>query len=90
MLEHHADFAVPVTHWLWIDAKNDTQSETREIHGWAIALGWWVNPGYTDDATGTLYLVVDEQGGASAWIAEGNIVNSTVVDKSDSTRGRNA
>jgi hypothetical protein len=88
-MEHHADFAVHVTHWLWIDGKTADQRGAREIHGWAIALGWWVNPGYTDDATGTLYLVVDEQGGAPVWIAEGNVINSVIVDKTGSSNDQN-
>lgn len=74
-MEHHADFAVPITHRLWIESTVSRDAGGEPIAGWAIALGWWVDPemGASDESTGTLYLIVDERGGAPVWVAEGNI-----------------
>jgi hypothetical protein len=84
-VEHHADFAVPVTHRLWLETSVPRPSGTGTFAGWAIALGWWVGPNVNDDgtpgeATGTLYLIVDEDGiGPPVWVAQGNVRASHVV-----------
>ncbi len=81
MIEHHADFAVPISHRLWMETTVDHPDADGRIRGFAIALGWWVDPGQTDpkEATGTLYLIVDERGGPPRWIAEGNIRASRLL-----------
>ncbi|MEZ4520560.1 MAG: hypothetical protein R3A46_02790 [Thermomicrobiales bacterium] len=80
-IEHHADFAVPITHHLWLETTVERPEGEGMIRGFAIALGWWVDPGQTnsEESTGTLYLVVDERGGPPRWIAEGNISASTLI-----------
>lgn len=83
-MEHHADFAVPVTHRLWIETHVPRSHGSGYVEGWAIALGWWVDPNLNDDgtpgeATGTLYLIVDSSGeGPPVWVAQGNIVRCRV------------
>jgi hypothetical protein len=83
-VEHHADFAVPVTHRLWLETAVPRPAGGGTIAGWAIALGWWVGPNINDDGTpgepvGTLYLIVDERGdGPPVWVAQGNVTRSRV------------
>ncbi len=75
-VEHHADFAVPITHYLWVQTGVPRADGVGTIAGQAIALGWWRDAGQTDaeESTGTLYLIVDEeQGGPPVWIAEGYV-----------------
>jgi hypothetical protein len=83
MIEHHADFAIPINHRLWMETIVDHPMAEGTIRGFAIALGWWVDPGQTDpeEATGTLYLIVDEREGPPRWIAEGNIRSTQLVDQ---------
>lgn len=80
-IEHHADFAVPIMHRLWMETSVEHPDAEGTIRGFAIALGWWVDPGQTDpgESTGTLYLIVDERGGPPRWIAEGNIRASKLL-----------
>jgi hypothetical protein len=80
-IQHHADFAVSISHRLWLETAVERPDGAGTIRGWAIALGWWVDPGQTDpgQATGTLYLIVDERGGPPRWIADGNITASRVA-----------
>lgn len=78
-MEHHADVAVAVGHRLWLETTVPRTTGEGTIQGWAIALGWWVDANLNDDgtpgeATGTLYLIVDEQQpGPPVWIAQGNV-----------------
>lgn len=80
-IEHHADFGVAIQQRLWMETSVPHPDAEGTIRGLAIALGWWVDPGQTDpaEATGTLYLIVDERGGPPRWIAEGNITRSEVL-----------
>jgi hypothetical protein len=86
MIEHHADFAIPVTHRLYVQTRVPRRNGSGMIAGWVIALGWWVEANVNEDGTpgqavGTLYLVVDrEDQGAPAWIAEGNIQATDLHD----------
>jgi hypothetical protein len=81
-IEHHADFAVPVTQRVWLRTRVPRRNGQGQIEGWALALGWWVEANVNDDGTpgepvGTLYLIVDEQDpGPPVWIAQGNIVET--------------
>jgi hypothetical protein len=81
-MEHHADFAVPVTQRLWMTTSVTRRNGRGTIAGWAISLGWWVGPNLNEDgtpgeSTGVLYLLVDEHDpGPPVWIAEGNIISS--------------
>jgi hypothetical protein len=85
MIEHHADFAVPITQRLWLDSTVPRRNGTGSIAGWAIALGWWVDPGAEErgESVGTLYLVVDPQDdGPPAWVREGNVRRAQVREDS--------
>lgn len=84
-MEHHADFAVPITHRLWIETTLPRAHGGGTIGGRAIALGWWVEsgekPGDAPPPTGTLYLIVDEaQAGSPIWVAQGNIARCRFED----------
>lgn len=85
-MEHHADFAVPVTQRLWIETTIPRKTGAGVIAGRAVALGWWVEPNLNEDGTpgeptGTLYLIVDEgQSGPPIWIAQGNIARCRIED----------
>ncbi len=77
MIEHHADFAVPITQRLWFETTVPRRNESGQIAGWGIALGWWVDPGHTGEPAGTLYLIVDsEDVGPPAWVRESNVVRT--------------
>lgn len=82
-MEHHADFAVALTHWLWVETTVSRESGDGWINGWAISLGWWIDPGHQGEPTGTLYLIVDERGGPPVWVAEGSIRRCRVVGAPD-------
>jgi hypothetical protein len=92
-MEHHADFAVPVTHRLWVETTVPRPTGAGMIEGWAISLGWWVDANLNEDgtpgeATGTLYLIVDSTGdGPPVWIAQGSI-RRCHVDMPDSASAR--
>jgi hypothetical protein len=84
-MEHHADFAVPVTQQLWLRTSVPRAVGAGTIAGWAIALGWWVEPNLTPqgtpgEAAGTLYLIVDAaQPGPPVWVRQAHITQSQVV-----------
>ena len=54
-MEHHADFAVPVTQRLWIETMIPRKTGAGVIAGRAIALGWWVG---TDIARSLIFLLI--------------------------------
>lgn len=82
-MEHHADFAVPITHWLWVETEIAREHGEGTIRGWAISLGWWIDPDNAGESTGTLYLIVDERGGPPRWIAEADIQRCQVYRAPD-------
>ena len=81
MIEHHADYAVSISQQLWLSSSVPRRNGVGTIAGWAIALGWWVEPGNTGEAAGTLYLIVDpDDSGAPVWVREANITRSQLHD----------
>jgi hypothetical protein len=76
-MEHHADFAIPITHRLHVDTVADPDDGHGPLEGQAIALGWWVDPGAADDPghvpTGTLYLVVDKRRPRPMWVKQADL-----------------
>jgi hypothetical protein len=76
-MEHHADFAVPITHRLHVETAADPGDGHGPIAGYAISLGWWVDPGAADDPdhepVGTLYLVVDERRPRPLWVRQAEL-----------------
>lgn len=79
-MEHHADFAVPVTQRLFVETDYDRPTGGGKVSGRAIALGWWVDePGAAPPAgppTGVLYLVVDEALPRPVWCAQGRLTST--------------
>lgn len=78
-MEHHADFAVPVTQPLYVETDYDRPDGEGKVAGRAIALGWWVDqpgtPPSEEPPTGVLYLVVDEALPRPVWCAQGHLTS---------------
>ena len=81
-MEHHADFAVAVTHVLQVTTTAQPDDDHGPIEGRVIALGWWVQPETTEDRNhvpaGTLYLVVDERRPRPMWVREGDLISAEI------------
>jgi hypothetical protein len=78
-VEHHADFAVPVTQPLWMETGLERPAGEGTVAGRAIALGWWVDkpgdPPHEGPPTGVLYLIADEALERPVWIAQDDITS---------------
>ena len=83
-MEHHADFAIPVTQRLVVETDYDRPSGEGKVAGRAIALGWWVDPAGSppsgEPPTGVLYLVVDESLPRPVWCAQGRVTSAKLYD----------
>lgn len=83
-MEHHADFAVPVTRRLQVQVSVGPDDGIGPLKGEVIALGWWIDleagsdPDY--EPTGTLYLVVDERRTRPYWVKQADLVSVKTVD----------
>ncbi len=84
-MEHHADFAVPLSQHVWLETVHERPDGTGKISGQALALGWWVDPPgeptSLEEAAGTLYLVADESLPHPVWVREGDIRSFRVGDE---------
>ncbi len=75
-MQHHADFAVPVTQRLVVETDHERPGGGGTIAGAVLALGWWVDASAGESGeppTGTLYLVVDEALPRPVWVAQANL-----------------
>lgn len=83
-MEHHADFAVPVTNVLQVTTTAQPDDEHGPIEGRVIALGWWIQPETAGDLdhvpAGTLYLVVDERRPRPMWVREADLSSVRLGD----------
>jgi hypothetical protein len=83
-VEHHADFAVPVTQRLRLETSHDRPDGTGKVAGRALVLGWWVDaPGQQTppgESAGTLYLVADESLPRPVWVGQDAIVSFRLED----------
>jgi hypothetical protein len=83
-MEHHADFAIPVSHRLVIETDYDRPAGGGKVAGRAIALGWWVDqpgsPPSTEPPTGVLYLVVDPSLPRPVWCAQARVTSTRLDD----------
>jgi hypothetical protein len=81
-MEHHADFAIPVTQHMEVTTIAQPGDEHGPIEGRVIALGWWVQPETADDPdhvpVGTLYLVVDERRPRPLWVRQADLTSVRV------------
>jgi hypothetical protein len=76
-VEHHADFAVPVTQALHVETDYE-RPDGGVVAGPVLALGWWVDPRAGDsgeEPAGTLYLVADEALPRPVWVAQGRLTS---------------
>lgn len=82
-MEHHADFAIPVTQPLVVETDYERPGGGM-IGGPVLALGWWVDkpgdPPSTAPPTGTLYLVADMSMPRPVWVAQGRLTGFTLAD----------
>ena len=82
-MEHHADFAIPVTQHLEVETAVGPDDGIGPIRGRAVALGWWVDstvakdPGH--EPTGTLYLVVDDRRSRPYWVKQADLTDVRMV-----------
>lgn len=76
-MEHHADFAIPVSHNLIVTTAAQPDDGHGPISGQVIALGWWVQPEDDPDhePAGTLYLVVDQRRARPMWVRQSHLVS---------------
>jgi len=83
-MEHHADFAVPVTQRMEVTTTADPGDGHGPIAGRVLSLGWWVDSGAEDDPRhepkGTLYLVVDERRPRPMWIKQADLTSVRVLN----------
>lgn len=79
-MEHHADFAIPVSHVMKVTTVAQPDDDHGPVAGQVIALGWWVQPETDPDhePVGTLYLVVDDRRSRPLWIREGDLRSVTI------------
>lgn len=79
-VEHHADFAVPVTQRMEVTTSADPDDGIGPIAGRVITLGWWVvdsksanDPDHVP--TGVLYLVADERRPRPMWVKQADLMS---------------
>ena len=81
-MEHHADFAVPVTQPMQVTTTAQPDDGKGPIEGRVIALGWWLQPETADDPdhvpAGTLYLIVDERRPRPMWVRESDLASVSI------------
>lgn len=79
-MEHHADFAVPVTQPLVMETDYE-RPDGGTVAGRVLALGWWVGGrAEGEEPTGTLYLVADERLPRPVWCAQGRLTAFSLVN----------
>jgi hypothetical protein len=83
-VEHHADFAVPISQKLEVETNVDPGDGKPTVAGRVIAIGWWVGAGSSDGSghlpTGTLYLVADQRRTRPYWIKQGDLIAIRLVE----------
>lgn len=81
-MEHHADFAVPVTQRMEVTTTADPGDGLGPIAGRVITLGWWVDasPAPDHQPTGVLYLIVDERRPRPMWVRQADLASVRVID----------
>ncbi len=83
-MEHHADFAVPISQKLEVDTSADPGDGKPVISGRVIALGWWVNRDAAEESgqtpTGTLYLVADQRRRRPYWVKQADLTAIRLVE----------
>lgn len=82
-MEHHADFAVPINHRLYVETSRPHPSGTGTVSGQAIALGWWSDPEAGtpgNPSAGTLYLIVDAAAQRPLWITQDDIISCSIAN----------
>jgi hypothetical protein len=84
-MEHHADFAIPCPHRLFVETSYE-RPDGGLVAGRVLALGWWVDAGAAGTgaaSTGTLYLIADETLPRPVWAAQGRLTGFRLLDAPD-------
>lgn len=83
-MEHHADFAVPISQKLEVETSANPGDGKPTIAGRVIAIGWWVDPGNGEESgrapTGTLYLVADQRRARPYWVTQADLTAIRLVE----------
>jgi hypothetical protein len=69
----HPDFAVPVTHRLFLDTDAPRPDGDGMVSGQALALGWYVDAGARGEPDGTLYLIADMRLPRPVWVTQSRL-----------------
>jgi hypothetical protein len=83
VVEHHADFAVPVLRRLRVETARARPTGDGTVAGDVLALGWWVDPeagAGGEQPTGALSLVADESLPRPVWVAQGDLTGFRLED----------
>jgi hypothetical protein len=82
-VDPHPDFAVPLLRRLVVETSELRPNGAGRVHGPALALGWYVDPGAGESGeppVGTLYLVADEALPRPVWVAQARLAAVRVED----------
>jgi hypothetical protein len=80
-VEHHADFAIPVSQKLDVETSADPGDGGPTVAGRVLALGWWVDPDNSDhEPTGNLYLVADQRRSRPYWVSQADLTAIRLIE----------
>jgi hypothetical protein len=80
-VEHHADFAIPISQKLDVETSADPGDGGSTVAGRVLALGWWVDSGHSDhEPTGTLYLVADQRRSRPYWVSQADLTALRLIE----------
>jgi len=80
-VEHHADFAIPVSQKLDVETSADPGDGGPTVAGRVLALGWWVDPDDSDrEPTGNLYLVADQRRSRPYWVSQADLTAIRLIE----------
>jgi hypothetical protein len=83
-VEHHVDFAVPVSQKLDVETRANPGDGRPAIAGRVLALGWWVGPetqsAENHEPTGTLYLIADQRRHRPYWVRQDDLIAIRLIE----------
>ena len=80
-MEHHADFAIPLSQKLDVETCADPGDGGPTLAGRVLALGWLVDPdGGGGEPTGTLYLVADQRRLRPYWVGQADLTAIRLIE----------
>ena len=80
-MQHHADFAIPLSQKLDVETIADPGDGGPTVAGRVLALGWWVDTdGRDHEPTGTLYLVADQRRTRPYWVSQADLTAIRLIE----------